>query len=368
MGLYYLPSAARRWASELGRVTHRLHAAALQMSARAWLEASAALACSPEVLDTLQRHPETLALLPPAHAVVYHALHDLSRGREPSVRALVYGEPGAGKTTLGLYLVAAAYGTAAGLCDGTAGEVRERGESLEWAEPPLLDCRMAHSSPDPPPEWEWLARQAAATVEALAAAVRAYVESAAGGEPLRHWAMLLDEAGIGDLGTSAFWLARRRYAAASALAQMLRTGIPFVVMTAPSPFRVGRAARDVTGYRVYLAVPKRVIVASDAALLAGRARAAVRLPEGLSWLDVVSARVEVMSRKRAFSSLPPHLSAVAILAEGILPRAAFRQPQWFYARHLRARLERAELALRRAEENSGGGGRGRGRRRVEKTV
>jgi len=367
--LYYMPVAARRWHYELSPLTSSLRHFARDTTGPAWLGTAISLAADPAVRSALARCPETVALLPPALAVVRHVLHDLAEGREPSVRALVYGEPGAGKTTLGLYLVAAAYGMATGLCDGTAGEVRERGGSLEWAEPPLLDCRMEHSSPDPPPEWEWLARQAVATVESLAEAVRAYVESAKTGEPLRYWAALIDEAGAGDLGTATFWIDRKRYAAASLLAQVLRTGYPYVVMTAPSLQRVSRAARELMTYRIYMAVAKRVIALSE-----GSARVAVELPRGLSGLDVISVRVDVMTRKRSLSPLPAHVSAVALLAEGLLPRDALRQPRWFYERHVRLRLERVEMALRVVQEGREGGEgkrrerRGQRGRRAEKTA
>ena len=251
-----------------------------------------------------------------APIILYNWTRDRLAGRIDSVwRAGFFGGYGSGKTTYGFLIVLAWYLATRGYCRVHMPEVRGVGEVL----PPSLDCSIDPMQ-EPVPEVE------RAVVYDKDGLRRVYEENRAARMAGRYPpidAILLDEGGVSAFGSSTYHTDRELYAYVSKLAQLIRTTVPFSIVTAPDERALSRYMRKAVYVVVNMAVdplrPDVVRVRMDA----------VTEPRGIY-------RLELIQLLRDFVLRPdPH---------------GVKTPDWFYERHMKWRDEVVEKIYREIEE------------------
>ena len=259
-----------------------------------------------------------------APIILYNWARDRLAGRIDSVwRAGFFGGYGSGKTTYGLLIVLAWYLATRGYCRIHMPEVRGVGDVL----PPVLDCNIDPMR-EPVPE------VLQAVVYDKDGLRRVFEENRAARVAGRYPpidAILFDEGGVSEFGALVYHTNRELYTRVSRLAQLIRTAVPFSIITAPDEKALSRYMRKAVYVVVNLAVdplrPDVVRVRMDV----------VTEPRGVY-------RLELIELLRDFALRPdPH---------------GVKTPDWFYRKHMewrdnvvRQAFEEVERKERRQEED-----------------
>jgi hypothetical protein len=292
----------------------------------------AIIAMKEEIAELAEQRPELVIVDPVFLTVAAVILRDIASGVEPAFPIGIFGDVGSGKTTMAFYLTAFLYGAALGLCQGSLGRFSVM--EARWLEYPTLDCGLQGDSV--PEQWEFLLDAVFYKVANLADTIREHAEIMRSGGVVKRWALLIDEAGAGYMGAAWFHIKRKRYSAASILAQIIRTAAPVVIVTAPKSGRIGAALRDVV--KLWISMGRAVQVPEAALERYGT------FPS-----DYVEAVAKISTPPRGIAE-----RTKLQIGRTYIPRKMLRQPRWFYERHMEFRREIADEIEEVLEEIEGG--------------